>query len=409
MIGMLRILRSVLVLLLAIFLLMAGNGPLTTIISVRLEAAGTASPVIGAVMSAYFGGLTLGSLFAYRAVTQYGHIRAFTAFASALSAIALAYALYVSSPLWGVLRLAEGFCMAGLYICIESWLNDSATAQTRGRILASYMICLYAGQSIGQFMLNLPDPSGFLLFVLISILLSAAVIPVALTRMTPPHLPDVAGLSFRRLYAASPLGMVGTVASGLVLGSVYGLGAIFAREIGLDLSRTALFMSAVILGGVLLQLPVGRLSDIFDRRLVILGVLGGMVLVSGFMAAATQFGIFGLTLAALAFGGFSFALYPLCVAHTNDHLGNAERVSASGGLILAYSAGATLGPLLSSGTMAFTGAAGLFAFTGGISGLCLLFGFWRIWMRPSPPQEEQGRYQALPRTTPVVAPLDPHA
>jgi MFS family permease len=406
---MLGILRPVLVLLFAIFLLMAGNGPLTTIISVRLEAAGTAASVIGAVMSAYFGGLTLGSLFAYRVVIGYGHIRASTAFASALSAITLIYALHLAPLLWALLRLTEGFCMAGLFICVESWLNFSATSRTRGKILASYMICLYSGQAIGQFMLNLPDPSGFLLFTLISILLSVAAIPVALTRMAPPHLPDVAGLSFGRLYRASPLGMIGTVTSGLVLGSFYSLGALFTREIGLDLSQTAMFMSAAILGGVLLQLPVGRLSDVFDRRLVILGVLGGMILVSSGMVVAAPFGSAVLYAAALVFGGFSFALYPLCVAHTNDHLGGAERISASGGLILAYSAGATLGPLISSGTMAFAGAAGLFASTGGISGLCLLFGLWRMCARPSLPNELQGRYQALPRTTPVAAPLDPQA
>ena len=216
----LGILRPVLVLLAAVFLLMAGSGPLGTTISLRLEAAGTSASSIGVVMSAYFGGLTLGSLFAYRVVTTYSHIRAFTAFASALSGISLIYALNSAPLLWGVLRLCEGFCMAGLYICVESWLNDSATQSTRGKVLASYMVCLYSGQAVGQFILNLPDTSGFLLFVLVSILMSFAVIPVALTRVAPPVLPHVEGLSFRRLYGASPLGGVGTKASGPGLGSV---------------------------------------------------------------------------------------------------------------------------------------------------------------------------------------------
>ena len=238
-------------------------------IGVRLETAGTGPSVIGIVMSAYFGGLTLGSLFAYRVVTTYSHIRAFTAFASALSGISLIYALDSTPLLWGVLRLSEGFCMAGLYICVESWLNDSATRATRGKVLASYMVCLYSGQALGQFILNLPDTSGFLLFVIVSILVSFAVIPVALTRVAPPVLPHVEALSFHRLYQASPLGVVGTVASGLVLGSFYGFGPVFASGIGLDLSQTGLFMSAVIFGGVLLQLPIGRLSDLFDRRRVI--------------------------------------------------------------------------------------------------------------------------------------------
>ncbi|MCB5177641.1 MFS transporter [Microvirga lenta] len=406
---MVGILRSVLVLLLAILLLMAGNGPLNTIIGVRLEAAGTAPAIIGAVMSAYFGGLTLGSLFAYRIVTGYGHIRAFTAFASALSGISLVYALHLDPLLWSLLRLSEGFCMAGLFICVESWLNDRTTSETRGKILAFYMVCLYAGQAGGQFMLNLQDESGFLLFALVSILISFAVIPVALTRVAPPILPHVEGLSFYRLYEASPLGMVGTVSSGLVLGSFYSLGPSFSSEIGLDLSQTGMFMSAVIFGGVLLQLPVGRLSDVFDRRLVIIGVLTAMVLVSVGTAAAAYPGSSLLYWAALVFGGASFALYPLCVAHMNDHLGAAARVSASGGLILAYSAGATLGPLLSSGVMTLTGAPGLFAFTAMVSSFALVFGLWRMRARPSPPAEQQGPYQMLPRTTPVIAPLDPRS
>lgn len=401
------ILRPVIILLLAIFLLMAGNGPLTTIISFRLEQTGTTPTIIGIVMAAYFGGLTLGSLFAYRVVTGYGHIRAFTAFASALSAIALIYPIYATPLLWGLLRLLEGFCMAGLFICVESWLNDSATSQNRGKVLAFYMICLYSGQAAGQFMLNLRDETGFLLFVLISILISFAAIPVALTRVAPPLLPHVEGLSFRRLYQASPLGMVGTVASGLVLGSFYSLGPVFSREIGLDLSQTGLFMSAVIFGGVLLQLPVGRLSDIFDRRQVIVGVLGAVALVSAGTAGVAGPGDPALYLAALVFGGVSFALYPLCVAHMNDHLAATERVSASGGLVLAYSAGATVGPLISSSVITLTGAAGLFVFTAAIGALSLLFGLWRMRARPSLPLEQQGPYQILPRTTPVVAPLDP--
>jgi MFS family permease len=402
----LGILRPVLVLLASVFLLMAGSGPLGTTIGVRLEAAGTNPSVIGVVMSAYFGGLTLGSLFAYRVVTTYSHIRAFTAFASALSGITLIYALGSVPLLWGVLRLSEGFCMAGLYICVESWLNDSATQATRGKVLASYMVCLYSGQAVGQFILNLPDTSGYLLFVIVSILVSFAVIPVALTRVAPPVLPHVEGLSFRRLYRASPLGVVGTVESGLVLGSFYGFGPVFTSGIGLDLSQTGLFMSAVIFGGVLLQLPIGRLSDLFDRRRVILGVLGLMVLASVAVVLSAAPAGSGLYATAMLYGGVSFALYPLCVAHTNDHLGPEERVSASGGLILAYSAGATLGPLLSSVTMTLAGAAGLFAFTAATSGAALVFALWRMRVRPPPPAERQGPYIVLPRTTPAAAPLN---
>jgi len=404
---MFGIIRSALALLVAVFLMMAGSGPLGSMISLRLDASAAVPVAVGIIMAAYFAGLTLGSLFAYRIVLRAGHIRAFTAFVSFLSATALVYAIHLDLGLWAMLRLAEGFCMAGVFVCIESWLNARATAQTRGRILALYMVSGYFGQAGGQFLLNLDDDTGFLPFVAISILLSVAVVPVALTRMSPPPLPDVASFSFRRLYRASPLGIVGTVASGLVLGSLYSLGPIFARAVGLDLSDTALFISVVIFGGVLLQWPLGRLSDRFDRRVVIVCVMAGLLAVSLGTAATAGLGRDPLLVAAALFGGAAYSLYPLCVAHTNDHLVQAERVSASGGLVLAYSIGATAGPLAASAVISVTGAQGLFLFTAAVGATTMAFGLWRMRVRPPVPSALQGRYQTLPQTTPVAAPLDP--
>ncbi len=398
-------LRPLVVLMLAAFMITAGNGPLTTILSLRLEAAAAPAPVIGAVSAAYFAGLTLGSLFAYKLILGVGHIRALVAFASVMSATALLYPIHLNYGLWGGLRLAEGFCMAGLFVCIESWLNDLATPASRGKILAAYMTCLYVGQGSGQFLLNLPDSSGFVLFILFSILLSFAVVPVALTPMAAPSLPDIVSLGLRRLFAASPLGIVGTVASGLVLGSFYSLGPVFARGTGLDIAGAALFMSAAIFGGVLLQWPVGWLSDWFDRRKVIIGVLAGLAAVGLAMTAAG--GGWALLAAAALFGGAAFVLYPLSVAHTNDHLGPRDRVGASGGLVLGYSIGATIGPLAASGTMGALGPDGLFLFVAAVAGASCLYGLWRMRVAAPVPSELQEPYQALPRTTPVAAPLDP--
>jgi MFS family permease len=401
--GIAPVLRSVLVLFVAVFLMMAASGPLTTTISLRLQAAGVASPMIGIVMSGYYAGLTLGALLVHRLIGRAGHIRTFAAFASVLSGTSLVYALHLNPFLWGALRLVEGFCMAGVFVCVESWLNDRATAETRGNVMAIYMTSLYSGQAAGQLLLNVEDRSGYLLFIIISITLSLSVVPVALTRMAPAPLPEIAAMSFRRLYRASPLGIVGTVTSGLILGSLFSLGPVFARAVGLDLSATALFMSTVILGGVLLQWPVGRLSDVFDRRLVIVSVLAGIVLISGSMTLVAHGGGAALLIGALAFGGASFALYPLCVAQTHDFLARTDRVAGSGGLILAYSTGAIFGPLAASSTMNFAGAASLFAFTGFVSVLALLFGLWRMTVRPSAASDVRAPYAGLPRATPMVA------
>lgn len=401
-------LRPILALLAAIALLMAGTGPLTTLVSVRLEAQTASTLTIGLVMSAFFAGLTIGSLFSFRLVTRVGHIRAFTAFAAIMTAGTLAYPVFPEPVFWAALRFAQGFAMAGMYVCIESWLNDAATPRNRGVVLASYMTCLYLALSGGQLLVGLPDETGFMLFSLTAILVSLAAVPIAVTRMTPPTLPDIASLGFRRLYAASPLGVFGCFASGLILGAIYSLAPVYATGSGLDLVETSHFMSALILGGVLLQWPVGRLSDLIDRRKVIVGVIVAGAVTSGAMIAAPLGGYVSLLVLGGAFGGLCFVLYPLCVAHTNDHLANEERLGATGGLILANSVGATIGPPLAAGVMSLAGSSGLFVFTGLIGLGSIGFAVWRLRARPPVPADLQGPYQTLPQTTPVAAVLDPH-
>ncbi len=405
---MLNAVRPVRSLLLSIFILMAGGGFMPSLVSIRLEAAGVGAPLIGLVGSAYFAGLTIGSLQVARVIRRVGHIRAFAFFVSLLSASTLAYALHEAAWLWGALRLIDGFCIAGVYVCLESWLNDRAEPSERGAVLAAYMVALYAGQGLGQFLLNLSDLSPARPFLLASILLSLAVAPITLTRAASPVLGDYRALSMRGLYTASPLGMVGAAITGVMLGAFFGLGAVYARRIGLDLAATAAFMSTVILGGVVLQWPLGWLSDRFDRRAVILGVFAGTAAVALAIALLGAPGMLLLPMAGL-FGGLSFALYPLCVAHTNDRLTTAERVGASAGLVLVYSAGAAAGPLAGAASMSALGATGLFLFVTACAAGALAFGLWRVAVRPPPPSERQQSYQPLPQTTPMSAGLDPLA
>lgn len=402
-----RAVQPVLALLLAVVFLMAGSGPLGTVVSVRLEQAQASTLVIGLVMAANFLGLTLGALFAFHVVTRVGHVRAFAAFAAIMAAATLAYPLVVDESLWAFYRLAQGFCAAGLFVCIESWLNDSATPENRGTILAIYMTCLYFAQGGGQFVLTVPDETGYLIFTLIAIVMILAVVPVAMTPRAPPMMPNVVSLSFRRLWIASPLGIFGCVSSGLILGSIYGLAPVYASGLGFDLSETATFMSAIIFGGVLLQWPLGRLSDVYDRRLVIVATMAAGAVVSFLMLPLPALGFPVLLGVAALYGGIGFAIYPLCVAHTNDHLEREERVGASGGLVLTYSIGATIGPPVAAAVMSALGPSGLFVFSGVIGIVSIGFAAWRLKARPPVPAEQQMKFQTLPRTTPVAAPLDP--
>lgn len=391
--------------LLAIFMLMAGNGVMSTLVSFRLESGGTRAGIIGLVATSYFVGLTIGSLRVLPVVRRVGYIRTFSAAVSLLSASTLAYTIFQHPGLWALLRFVDGLCVAAVFVCLESWLNERAEPGTRGAILAAYMISLYAGQSLAQFLLNLGG-SGAAPFLASSLLVSLSVLPIALTRLEEPAVSQQAPLSARGLYAASPLGVVGCGMTGLMLGAFYGLGAVYARRVGLEMSGTALFMSVVIAGGVALQWPLGWLSDRFDRRAVIVGTLAGATAVCAVLAWIAAPGATLLIFGAL-FGGLSFALYPLCVAHTNDHLSAQQRVGASGGLVLTYSIGAAAGPATGSGVMMATGAGGLFLFIGFCAALTFVFALWRQFRREPVPGELQQPYQMLPRTTPAAAELGP--
>jgi MFS family permease len=401
---MLSALRPVRSLFVAVFMLMAGAGFIGSLTSLRLELAGVPALQIGAVATAYFLGLIVGSLRAPEVVRRVGHIRAFAAFVGLLSASTLAYGLHQDPWFWFALRTVDGFCVAGVYVCIESWLSDRTGPESRGAALASYMIALYSGQALAQSFLTLAG-APIIPFVAASILVSLSVLPVALTRSTSPVLGRHPTFPLRRLYAVSPLAFVGVGVTGIVLGAFYGLGAVYAQRLGLSLNGTASFMGAVIAGGVALQWPLGWLSDRMDRRKVIVGTLAGVFAVAVALALNTQAGLLLLALGAV-FGGLSFALYPLCVGHANDHLTSEERVPASGQLVLVYSAGAVLGPLAGGAALSSLGNLGFFGFIAACVGGAFAFALWRLAARVPVPAELQRPYQVLPRTTPVSAGID---
>lgn len=389
-------------LIVAIFVLMAGAGCVTTLVSYRLEIAGTPAMIIGLAGTAYFVGLMIGSVRVVPVIRTAGHIRTFSAAVSLLAASTLTYSIAQHVALWTVLRLIDGICVASVFVCLESWLNDRAEPGQRGTVFAAYMIALYSGQALGQFLLGLDSQPG-LPFVVAAIFISLAVLPVALTRMVSPVLAEHSPFSLRRLYVISPLGVVGVGATGILLGAFYALGVVYARRMGMSSATAALFMSVVIGGGVALQWPLGWLSDRFDRRKVIIGTLAGTTATCAALVVAGHVSPSILMVLGMLFGGLVFALYPLCVGHTNDRLASDERIGASSGLILIYSAGAAIGPLSGSITVQAFGPGGLFAWLGTCAGLALIFGLWRQVQREAVPEEQQQPYQVLPRTTSIGA------
>jgi len=400
---MLSLLMSVAALLLGAGLLNAGNGVFTTFLSVRMHLEGFSTEVTGLVMSAYYIGLAVGTLMCDRIINRVGHIRAFAAFVAVVSASVLSAAFFVSPYVWGTMRAVLGFCFAGLFMIVESWLNMRATAQTRGRLFSSYMMVSYLTLGAGQLLLNLRDPSGRDFFLIGVLFYSLAALPVSLTSAASPAPVQTSRFGFGALYRVSPLGVLACIGSGLANSALYGMGPLFARGNGFSLAETSYFMGAAVLSGLVLQYPIGRLSDRYDRRAIIVAVAlltastsVGLVMLAG----KAKLAILGL---ACLYGGFSFTLYPLAVSHANDFLDAKDAVKAAGGLILAWGAGASFGPVAAASIMGALGPRGLFVFVAAVDILLALFALWRMTRRPSVPAELKGVFAPPGGMTPVGA------
>ncbi len=379
--GMSRVLLSTWALLLGFGILMLGDGLQATLLAVRADQEGFSATTTGLIMSAFYVGFLSGSLLAPKMMVQVGHVRVFAAFAALASAAILVHAVFVQVPVWIALRLVSGFCFAGLYVVAESWLNDRATNATRGKLLSLYMVVTYVGAGGGQLLLNLSDPGGYPLFVLTSILISIAVVPLLLSASESPHHEESVNVRMAELYRISPLGMFGMFMVGLVTATFFALGPVYARRLGLELKEISWFMSAAVAGTVVLQWPIGALSDRFDRRLVLIitSVLAGIAAIICIPLTGTP--IVSLLLAVALFCGLALPLYSVCIAYINDHLDPTQMIAASGTLVLVGGLGAVTGPLLVAMTMDWIGIAGFFwclalahLFTG-------LFGVWRMTRR----------------------------
>jgi len=396
-------------LLLGMSMLLMGNSLQGTLIAIRAVSEQFSEHSIGIMTSGYFLGFVLGTLVTAYLIERAGHIRGFTALASLASAAALGHIIIVDPVAWTIFRAISGFCFAGIYMVIESWLNERATNETRGQVLAAYMFVNLMSLTAGQFLISAADPLGYVLFCIVSILVSIAIIPVSITRTQAPTPQKPRPLPIRRLFSISPLGFIGCLAYGLALGAFWGLAPVFAGRVGLDVNGIAMFMALCILGGGLMQWPMGWLSDKYDRRTVLtiaLFVSGGMaIVVATFGITRPEY----LLYIAFVYGAASFPLYALTVSHANDYVEADERVVVSGTLLLTYGAGAIIGPVLAGPIMAKLGSAGLFYYIGGVFLLVGFYALWRMTRRAAPPLAEQNKFVPTPGSTHVAAELDPHA
>lgn len=399
---MIQVLSSVWALLLGVVLIMLGNGMHATLIGVRGGIEGFSSVALAVVTSAYFVGFLSGARITPIMIRRVGHVRVFAALGSFMSAALIAFPLLTEPWAWTPLRVLVGFCMSGIYVTSESWLNDASTNETRGKVLSAYMIAQTLGIIGAQGLLTLGDASTSVLFIGASILVSVSFAPILLSVATVPVTEAARPMPMRELFNNAPLSTVGI----FILGSVYatqsGMGAVFGTKIGLSTAQIALFVGMLFAGALLFQYPIGWLSDRMDRRKLIFGsaAVGALFCVLGWASEDSLWFLMG---AAFCAGGVTTPLYALFLAYTNDFLTLEEMPAASGALVLTFGVGAILGPLASGWAMQHFGP---FAFW---LVLCVMFGaiavysLYRMTRREAIPADETESYVSVLPTTSAMA------
>ncbi len=362
-------------------LLILANGLFTTLLSLRSKAEGLSTLTIGIVMGVYFLGMFLGARYASRVVARAGHIRSFAAFASLMSMSPLFHVLFIDPVVWASLRLIDGFCLAGLFIVTESWLNARADNKNRGSILAFYMVINFAAYGLSQLLLPLWDVSGFELFALCAVFFSLSLLPLLLTRSDAPLLEMSEELDLGHLLSRAPTGFWGAVCAGICFAAFFSMAPVFAQGLGMAAAEIGYFMAAGVFGGLVLQIPLGKLSDRIERRKIIAGVAFSSAICCAMMVwmVAQEAGMSGLLLINFVFGSLVFTLYSLSTAHANDWCDEGKRVQTSASLILGYGCGAISGPVLASLLIGALGPSGLFIFIGVNCALLSVYSIWQSW------------------------------
>jgi MFS family permease len=397
---MFRAVSALASLLVAAAILYAGNGLQGTLLAVRGGLEGFPTALIGFLMSCYFAGFIVGCRVNPAFIKSVGHIRTFIALASVASASTLVHPLIVDVAAWGALRAVTGFCFAGMIMVIESWINERSENANRGRVLGLYRIIDMIATVSGNALLSLASPAGFELFAIVSILVSLALVPVALTRAPAPKPIATARLNVPRLFQVSPLAAIGAPMIGLANAAFWAVGPVYVQAIGYDKDVIAWFMSAVVLGAGVMVFPLGALSDRIDRRLVL---IGAAILAAASALALSVYGGRSVTaLIALAafFGAFVIPMFGLAAAHANDRADRALALETNGGLLLLHSAGSIVGATLGAGVMAAFGPGALFRYIAVVYIAFAALGLYRVLRRASPERRNASPGLAHPALTP---------
>lgn len=345
----------------SLVLLIMGSGLLNTFISIRLEIEGFSPETIGAVASALYIGILVGSLRLDRWIEKVGHISAFIVFAIVSVILVLAQAIWLDPIYWSALRFMCGICTAGVFIVIESWLLMESPSSMRGTVLSLYLAIFYAALSAGQFLINLSNPESLYPFCIAAVLFALSILPISVRKIKEPKIEHNTRLTLIELFRISPVGFFGGLVSGMLLAAIYGLVPVYAKEMGLSVSDIGTLMGVIIFGGLSFQWPAGRWADKTDRRWI-LTIASLATTLIGIGIAVFSPSLWLLLILGWLFGGFSFTLYPISMAYTCEKITDDQIVSATGGFVLSYGIGAIAGPLIAPIAMSLVGPGGLFYF-----------------------------------------------
>lgn len=397
------------------FLMMAYGfqGSLLGVRAVQEEFSLTAT---GFMMSGYFVGYFIGAATIPGLISRVGHIRVFAAFASMASLVILVHAVFVNPFVWFILRVVTGISMVCIYTVAESWLNDRSSNKNRGSVLSIYMVILYGAMGIGMFLLNFSSPKNFQPFILISVITSLALIPILLTKKKPPTFKKIKAMNLREVYNASPFGMVSSLFYGTIQSALFTLLAVYAASMNFTIFEISLVTFLLAISGAISQFPIGKLSDLYDRRKVIVFstfaasifalitlIVSRQIYLPGELATnKTWFYIF-----LILFSFCSLPMFSLILAHTNDYIPKEKFVAAGAGLQFTFGLGAMSGPFLCSIFMNLVGSGGFFVFLFFFHGLIGLFGLYRMRIRESV-ENPDSQFVAMPQTiTPAGIELNP--
>lgn len=405
---MLKIIRSVFAPILSVTILTMGNALLITFTSLTLKMENHTVQTVGYISALYFFGLVIGAFFCNRLIERVGHIRAYTIFAAFASALVMTQAIFLEVWMWGIIRFFMGISIAGLFATIESWLVAKSTIETKGKVLSIYMIAFYLSTGLSQLLLNVADPSTIIPYALIVIFCAISIVPVSITRIQAPVIEEPSYLNIFKLFKMTPLGVIGCIMSGFILGAIYSLVPVFADELNFSFKQISFCSSVTILGGFVLQWPIGQFSDLFDRRKVLSLVGFGTAIISFiiFLNSVHSFAFLLILLAIL--GGFAFTIYPLSLSHGSDRVLPKYIVSASASFGLSFSLGAVIGPILGSYFMDFFGPKGLFIYIGLVGLSVGIYSFYRTFKAQGVLKEDKTRYRNVHQTSHVGSELYPN-